>query len=859
MKEGFFHLLLNNYMEDIVLKYNYTIKPVKGVFRLKAVIMAGGEGSRLRPLTCDLPKPMVPVMNVPLMEHVIELLKLHSITDIAVTLAYLPQRIKEYFGDGSSHGVNLQYYVEDSPLGTAGSIKNVQDFIDGTFLVISGDSLTNLDITSAVDFHKNRKSKATLVLARVSVPLEYGVVLTDSNSSVTGFLEKPSWGEVFSDTVNTGTYILEPEVLELIPYGKKYDFSQELFPNLLAKKEPLFGYIMNGYWYDIGNLNSYLQAHYDVLDGKISVKTNAIEYKKDVWVGHGTIIEPNAHINAPCVIGPNCRIGNGTSIENHSILGSNNVVEDEVSIKKSVIWNNNYIDFGSEIRGAIICNRVQLKHYVSVFENSVIGDDCIINERAIVKPNIKIWPNKSVESLSVVDRNLVWGARHSKTIFGESGLSGIINVDISPEFATRLGAAYGSLFKKGSRVVVSSTNSNSARMFKHAFISGILSVGVEVYNLSSLLTPISRHAISFLSVEGGIHIKLGSDNPNRLKVDFMDSKGATIGREIERKIENVFIREDFKRCSGEEISRLNNITDFTVYYVRMILNEVDYRTIKEKSPSICVVSPSNLVISVAVPMLTDIGCKVISFSSTNLNSLDAVVDEIKKRNTDIGAYIDSNGETLILVDRNGNIIKDDLFLAFTSVILFRTIENAEVVVPVTATSIIEQLADTYNGSVLRTKTSQQAVMEQLLDYNLFKNREKVKVTQFLLDFDALAGLVKIIEYLCSLNTTLEETINSIPGFHMSKKSVYCPWELKGKIMRTLITEEALDKVELLDGVRFITEKGWALVLPDADLPFFNVYSEGDSPESAENISNQYVTKIRSILSNSDTYGLFLED
>lgn len=817
---------------------------------MRAVIMAGGEGARLRPLTCDLPKPMVPVMNIPVMEHVINLLKNHGILEIAITLAYLPQKIREYFGNGSSMGVSLRYFTEIIPLGTAGSVKNTGVFLDDTFIVISGDSLTNLDLTAALEFHHVKKSKATIVLARVDVPLEYGVVLTNENGSVTGFLEKPCWGEVFSDTVNTGTYIFEPEILDLIPTDNKYDFSLELFPRLLSMKEPMFGYVMSGYWYDIGDLHSYLQAHYDAMGGKINIKINAAEYKKNVWVGPGTKIEPNAEINGPCVIGSNCRIGNGTRIENHSVLGDNNVIEDEVSIKKSIIWNNNYIDFGSEIRGAIICNRVQLKHYVSIFENSVIGDDCIINERAIVKPNIKIWPSKTVDPFSIVDRNVIWGSRHSKSIFCESGLSGIINVDITPEFATRLGAAYGSIFKKGTRVAVSSTTSNSARMFKHAFISGILSVGVEVYNLSSLLTPVSRHAINFLSVEGGIHIKLSANNPNKLKVDFMDSKGAAISRVLERKIENTFSREDFKRCSGEEISRLNNITDFTVYYARMILNEVDFARIKEKSPSVCVVSPSNFVISVVVPMLTDIGCRVVSFSSSNMNSLDAVVEEIRKRNTDIGAYIDSNGETLILVDKSGNIIKDDLFLALSSVILFRTIKEAEVVVPVSAPSVIDKLASLYNGKVVRTKTSPQAIMEQMLNYNLFKNREKDKMTQFLLNFDALAGLVKIIEYLCAYDTTLEETLKVIPDFYISKKSVSCPWELKGKVMRSLITEKHTEKVELLDGVRFINENGWALVLPDADLPMFRVYSEGKTPEMADNISGQYIDKINKLLDDA---------
>jgi mannose-1-phosphate guanylyltransferase/phosphomannomutase len=811
---------------------------------MKAIIMAGGEGSRLRPLTCDLPKPMVNVANKPIMEHIINLLKLYGITEIGITLMYLPQKIRDYFGNGSSLGVNLHYFTEDTPLGTAGSVKNAGDFLDETFVVISGDSLTNINLKNAIDYHYSKKSKATLILTKVDVPLEYGVVLVDKEGHIEGFLEKPSWGEVFSDTVNTGTYILEPDVLDYLDQGKKFDFSHDLFPLMLEKRDPLFGYVTHDYWCDIGDLTAYLQAHYDIFEGRINLLNDYTEIKKGIWVGSGTLIEPNAMINGPCIIGNNCRISNSASIENMCVIGDNNVIEGETSIKRSVIWDNNYIEYGSQIRGAVICNKVNFKHYVSIFENAVIGDKCILNERSIIKPGIKIWPQKTIDPLAIVDRNIVWGSKHNKSIFGENGLSGIINVDISPEFAARLGAAYGSIYKKGAKVVVSSTTSNSARMFKHAFVAGILSVGVEVFNLSSLLTPISRHAINFLSVEGGIHVKLSNDNPNKLRVDFMDSKGASISRVTERKIENAFFREDFRRCSGEEISRLNNITDFKNYYVRSILNDINTDTIRTYPQKICIISPSDFVISLVVPMLQDIGCKVASFSSS-FSARDRIIEEIEKTNADFAAFIDSNGETLSLIDKAGNVINDDLFLSLTSLIMFKNSSNSKVVVPITAPSIIENLAKKYNGHVLRTKTSPQAVMEQMLSHNLLKNRENM--SQFLLNFDALAGLVKIIEYLCNNKTSLKEVINEIPAFYVSKKKIFCPWELKGKVMRTLITEKNGEKVELLDGVKFIMENGWVLVLPDADMPLCRVYSEGDTPLIAESISEKYLNKIRTII------------
>lgn len=816
---------------------------------MKAIIMAGGEGSRLRPLTCDLPKPMVPVMNKPIMEHIIELLKQHGITEIGVTLMYLPQRIKEYFGDGSNFGVKLHYFTEDTPLGTAGSVKNAEEFLDETFIVISGDSLTNINITEAINYHYLKKSKATLVLTKVDVPLEYGVVILDNSGSITGFLEKPSWGEVFSDTVNTGTYILEPEVLNLFAKNIKYDFSQDLFPILLNNKEPMFGFVSGDYWCDIGDLKAYLESHYDVLNGLVKLNFEGNQIEPGIWVGSGTIIDPKAKLNTPCVIGQNCNIGCGAIIDSYTVIGNNTTVEESVSIKRSIIWDTNYFEYNAEIRGAIITNRVTIKNGVSIFENAVIGEESIISEKAIIKPNVKIWPKKSVEQLTTVDRNIIWGSKHSKSIFGENGLSGIINVDISTEFATRLGAAYGSIFKKGSKVVVSSTTSNSVRMFKHAFVSGILSVGVEVFNLSSLLTPISRHAINFLNVEGGIHVKLSDNNPNKLNVDFMDSKGASISRVVERKIENAFFREDFKRCKGEEISKLNNITDFKNYYVRSILNDVDIEKIRNKNIKLCIVSPSDFVISVLVPMVTDLGCKV-SFLSSNLNSdesISNIVKEINKNDADFAAYIDSNGENLVLIDPKGSVVKEDLFLSLISLLIFKNSEDAKVVVPITAPSVIESLADKYKGKVVRTKTTTQAVMEQMLNHNLFKHKENMH--QFLLNFDAIAGLVKIIEFFCIENTTLSKLLHEIPEFFVSKRKIYCPWELKGRVMRTLITEKTSNKVELLDGVKFFLNNGWALVLPDADTPACRVYSEGETPQIADNISDKYIEKIKAIINS----------
>ena len=283
---------------------------------MKAVVMAGGEGTRLRPLTSNRPKPLVPILNKPCMQHSIELLKRYGIDEIIVTLYYLADEIQGYFGDGSELGVKLHYTIEDSPLGTAGSVKQAEDILKGdSFIIVSGDALTDLNVEKALEFHRRKKSVATIVLQHVENPLEFGVVITDEDGRVRRFMEKPSWGEVFSDTVNTGMYILDPSIFSYMETDIPYDWSQDIFPRLLAEDKNMFGYIMEEYWTDVGSLQQYRQAQYEMLQGRTSlpIEGRLIE-GKDIWVGESTKIDPSAQITGPVLIGKNCTIRGGTHI-----------------------------------------------------------------------------------------------------------------------------------------------------------------------------------------------------------------------------------------------------------------------------------------------------------------------------------------------------------------------------------------------------------------------------------------------------------------------------------------------------------------------------------------------------------------
>src|SRR4051794_33135066 len=254
---------------------------------MKAVVMAGGEGTRLRPLTSNQPKPMVPIVGKPCMEHIVELLRDHGFDEVVVTLAFMPQAIRSYFGDGEALGVKIEYSVEDTPLGTAGSVKQAEGALQETFLVISGDALCDVDLGALLDFHREKQAAVTIGLKSVDNPLEFGIVVTDEDGRVERFLEKPSWSQVFSDTINTGIYVMEPEVLRHIPPGESYDFSSQLFPLLLEMGRPLYGFVLDGYWQDIGNLDQYRQANFDALGERVRLENKGIRIRGDVWGGGG--------------------------------------------------------------------------------------------------------------------------------------------------------------------------------------------------------------------------------------------------------------------------------------------------------------------------------------------------------------------------------------------------------------------------------------------------------------------------------------------------------------------------------------------------------------------------------------------
>ena len=407
---------------------------------MKAVVMAGGEGTRLRPMTASMPKPLLPIVNKPIMEHVLRLLKRHGITETVVTVQFLASLVRNYFGDGEDLGMVLHYATEDTPLGTAGSVKNAEDLLnDGTFLVISGDALTDFDLTDLVKFHHDKGALVTVCLTRVPDPLDFGITIVDDDGKVQRFLEKPTWGQVFSDTVNTGIYVMEPEVFEHVAGGESVDWSGHVFPRLLELGLPIFGYIAEGYWEDVGTHESYFRAQADVLSGRVEVDLDAFEVSPGVWIAEGADVHPEALLRGPLYVGDYAKVEAGAELREFCVLGSNVVVKNGAFLHRAIVHDNVFIGPQTNLRACVIGKNTDIMRAARIEEGAIIGDECVIGEEALVSADIKIYPFKTVEAGAVVNANVVFESRGQRTLFGPRGVSGIVNVEITPELVVRLG------------------------------------------------------------------------------------------------------------------------------------------------------------------------------------------------------------------------------------------------------------------------------------------------------------------------------------------------------------------------------------------------------------------------------------
>ncbi len=344
---------------------------------MKAVILAGGKGTRLRPLTLHTPKPIVPILDRPFLSFQIDLLRQSGISEIILSLSYQPRRIEKIFGDGSDLGVKILYPVESEPLGTAGAVKMAEPFLTQRTIVFNGDVLSDVDLPAVIAQHEHSGAQATIVLTPVENPAAYGLVEVEKDGRVSRFLEKPSYDEITCDTINAGVYVLEPETLQYIPGGKNYSFERGLFPTFLREKLPFYAYVHRGYWIDIGTPEKYLKAHQDILSG--AAKLPGFDTKPGgIYIHPKASVDDQSRVAGPAFIGANATVKAGARIEPFAVVGTNCRIEDGATVRNSVLWPGVRVGSEARVQGAVVGRNAHIGRHALVDGGVVLGDKSVV-------------------------------------------------------------------------------------------------------------------------------------------------------------------------------------------------------------------------------------------------------------------------------------------------------------------------------------------------------------------------------------------------------------------------------------------------------------------------------------------------
>ncbi len=827
---------------------------------MKAIVMAGGFGTRLRPLTINLPKPMVPICNVPMMEHVISLLVKHGITNITALLYFQPDKIRNYFKDGSAFGAHMDYVLPDDDYGTAGAVRCALKEISEPVLVISGDLITDFNLSEAISWHQSKNADTTLLLTHMENPLPYGIVITDEEGRITRFLEKPSWGEAFSDTINTGIYILEPAAVELIPVEENFDFSQNLFPLMLEKKMPLYGKIMDGYWKDVGNVDEYKRAHIDFFGNALHLDLKAAKEKYEngtVYRGENVVIEDKVEMTGTVVLGNDVYLGAGTKLHN-CVIGNRNRIGASTQMKNSIIWADCQIGEGCSLSDSIVCNGARLGKDVQLLDDVIVSDDTVIGDGATVKANCKIWPGKEVDPGAIVSTSIVWGDRWNRELFTNSKITGLALTEITPEMSVKIGAAFGAFLGMGSSVVTSRDASDGSRLIKRGLMSGLVAAGVDVADLEAQPIPVVRFGLQRGKGEyaAGIYVRHNPNDFRKIDCIFFDGSGLDMPTAKLKKVERMYFGEDFERATLDNIGHLEMVEHVLEDYREEFLKYVDTGLIQKAGFKI-IIDHSNGSSSQIFPTLfSQLGVSTVElnanlnprkFSSSPEDNTQATVQLsaiVTSLNADVGFLLNPAAEKLSVIDEMGKPIDSQLLLLIVLDLYLHTHEifHKKIAVPVAASMGIDEIAAKHGVEVIRVANDHLSMMEAIrrgdVDF-VGGTRGGFIFPGFQKGADAMLALVKILEMLAITRSRFGVLRKQFEHLHRTFVSVPCPWTKKGMVMRQLnLLSEGKERL-LIDGVRIREDNAWVLIAPNRETAAFEIMAESSSAIEAAELASRY--------------------
>lgn len=751
---------------------------------MKAVIMAGGEGSRLRPLTCTVPKPMAKILGKPIIEYILNLLNEHKVDEAAVTLGYLPHIIEEEYEDGFGK-MKLDFYREDEPLGTAGSVKRAAAGFDEPFVVISGDAMCDFNLTGIMDFHNAQHAAITIVAVSQSDPREYGLLKVDGENRVEGFIEKPSWSQSVTDLANTGVYIINPECLKLIPKDEKFDFAADLFPLMLERGMPIYCYHTDGYWCDVGSIDAYMKCQKDIFDGRMKI------YGSDEG---RRLIDTEEFSGDDFRIIPPVYIGKNVDISRDAVIGPYAVIDDGASvgmnakIRFSTVLENSWIGDNTSITGALICSGAAVRKGAAMFENSVAGSGSVIGENATVSPNISVWPGKTVGRGTSLNFNVKYGNMRSE-ILSENGVVSSNTVRLNPEICARIGSAVGGTYQ-GGKTGIAYDSSAKGKALCYAVISGLLGSGAAVWNFGECFESELEFLVNFCGLGAGIFVR-GDE------IKICSEGGLTITRSFERSIEAAVRKSEFREPPEAEMKELSDMSGMQMLYRQELLKQAPYG-------------------------LKGIGAQVECSDEKVKNLMEA---SLKKSGATIASgitlEIDSNGSRLSAV-ADGIRYPYEKLLAICC--LDEMKNGRDISVPYDAPQFLDGLAAENGRKVFRYLSSpadsSDSTARRLASRQVFVR-------------DALFLAFRLLSIIKERECFIDELASEVPDISVFRKKVaigFSPVDLA-----KAVGSQEKTNGNCFEGVRITKGNGKLFVVPERSGEFVNIFAEADSMEAAEEL------------------------
>ena len=646
-------------------------------------------------------------------------------------------------------------------------------------------------------------------------------------------------------------------MFQYIPPEEPFDFSQDLFPLLLEKGAPIYGYVADGYWCDVGTIEAYRRAHQDVLERSVDVEIDGFEIADGVWMGEGAIVDPEAKIEGPVVLGEHAKVEANANVREFTVLGNNAVVKSGAFLHRTIVHDNAYIAEGANIRGAVLGRNADVRRGARLEEGVVLGDEGFVGENAVLQPNVKVYPFKAVEAGAVIGRSIIWESRGTRTLFGSRGVAGLINVDITPDLAVRLGGAYAATLKRRSTVVTCRDASRAARTIKRAFIAGLNGSGVHVHDLELAPVPVARFHLRSARATGGVAVETVPGDSQSIELRFFDASGADIDEGAQRAIERVYFREDARRAFPDEIGELRFPPRATEFYQAGLLGTLDVDAIaaaRIKAVVDCAFGATALVLP---GILGRLGGDILTVNSYIDENRTTFSDAERQRRVEelamlvqasrarFGAMFDPLGERIQLVLEGGAIIPTERALLLLLDLVCERKGPGTVVLPISTSAVADEIAARHRCRVVRTKHAASALMAAATEEDaIFAGGMDGAYVfpDFTPAFDALASFCRFLEIL-SEDVSVAERLAAIPEPHVLHGTVVTPWERKGTVMRHMAETARGDRIDDTEGLKVFHGRGWALVLPDLEDPVTHIWTEGATAEEAAERLETYVALV----------------